>query len=175
VTIMQMEAGLDTGAMCLSAKIPVTEKTTGQSLHDELSILGADLMVKALEQLQAGALVFTQQPEEGVTYAKKIDKAEARICFDQPAKKVVRHIHGLSPFPGSWFELPGEGEPARIKVLSAEAVTGDGPAGEILDDQLMIACSEGAVRPLKLQRPGKGAVVLGDFLNGIKIIPGLKV
>jgi len=175
VTIMQMEAGLDTGPMCLSAETPISETTTGQSLHDELSELGAGLMVEALEQLQSGSLALTPQPDEGVTYARKIDKAEARIGFDQPAASVVRHIHGLSPFPGSWFELPVNGKAMRVKVLGAEVLSESGTAGEVLNNQLTIACSQGAIKPLVLQRPGKGAMVLADFLNGIAVVPGTKV
>lgn len=175
VTIMQMEAGLDTGPMCLVGQVPITNETTGQDLHDELAEVGAKLMVEALDQLQNGNLVLTQQPQEGVTYAKKIDKTEARINFDQPAANVVRHIHGLSPFPGSWFELPTDTSPLRVKVLSAEIVTNKGAAGEILNSELTIACSDGAIKPLKLQRPGKGAMVLSEFLNGISVLPGIKV
>ncbi|VAV93299.1 Methionyl-tRNA formyltransferase [hydrothermal vent metagenome] len=175
VTIMQMEAGLDTGPMCLTAETPITEATTGQSLHDALSELGAGLMVEALAQLQSGSLVLTPQPETGVTYARKIDKAEARIDFGQPAMRVVRHIHGLSPFPGSWFELPVNGKAMRVKVLAAEVVPENGTAGEVIDSQLTIACSEGAIRPLVLQRPGKGVMALADFLNGIAVVPGTKV
>ena len=175
VTIMQMEAGLDTGPMCLIGETPITPTTTAQELHDNLSQLGARLMVKALEQLQAGTLTATPQPEDGVTYAKKIDKAEARINFDQPAAKVIGHIHGLSPFPGSWLELIVDGKPLRIKILKAEIVKNSGPAGEILDDQFTIACGDQAIKPLVLQRPGKGAMVLADFLNGITVTPGTKV
>jgi len=175
VTIMQMEAGLDTGPMCLSAETPIGETTTGQDLHDDLAKIGARLMVEALSRLEAGNLVLTPQPDDGVTYAKKINKAEARINFDQPADLVVRHIHGLSPFPGSWFELPGNDNPVRVKVLSAKAVAGAGAAGEIIDDKLTIACSDGTIIPLQLQRPGKGVMPLADFLNGIEVSPGTKV
>lgn len=175
VTIMQMEAGLDTGPMCLVGQVPIGDATTGSDLHDQLSVLGARLMVEALGKLENGYLVLTPQPEQGVTYASKIDKAEARINFDRPAAIVIRHIHGLSPFPGSWFELQVNDAPMRIKVLSAEAVAGDGSAGEILDSDFTIACSSGAVKPLMLQRPGKGAMSLGDFLNGIPVSAGMKV
>ncbi len=175
VTIMQMEAGLDTGPMCLSAKTPINETTTGQELHDDLSKIGARLMVETLDRLVAGNLVLTPQPDDGVTYAAKINKSEARIDFDRPANLVVRHIHGLSPFPGGWFELPGNDGPMRVKVLSAKAVVAAGVAGEIIDDKLTIACSEGAITPLQLQRTGKGVMPLADFLNGIDVSPGSKV
>jgi len=175
VTIMQMEAGLDSGPMYLSAETEITQTTTAQELHDELSQIGARLIVETLEQLQADLLIPTPQPENGITYAKKIDKAEARINFDQPAANVVRHIHGLSPFPGSWFELIVDGKPLRIKILKSQIVKKSGPAGEILDDQLTIACADQAIKPLVLQRPGKGAMIVADFLNGITIKPGTKV
>lgn len=175
VTIMQMEAGLDTGPMCLVGEVPITDETTGQELHDDLAKVGATLMVQALDHLQSGSLVLTPQPDDGVTYAKKIDKAEARINFAQSATSVVRHIHGLSPYPGSWFELPVDDASIRVKVLSAEVVIGKGAAGEILDNQLTIACSQNAIKPIKVQRPGKGAMILSDFLNGVSVSPGTKV
>ena len=175
VTIMQMEAGLDTGPMCLTAETAITPTTTAQELHDTLSQIGARLLVDVLEQLQAGKLSPTPQPDSGITYAKKIDKAEARIDFNQPAASVVCHIHGLSPFPGSWFELMVDGKPLRIKVLKAQIIEKSGPAGQTLDDQLTIACADGAIKPLSLQRPGKGPMTLPDFLNGITIKPGMKV
>ncbi len=175
VTIMQMEAGLDTGPMCLVGETAITADMTAQELHDELSILGADLMVKALDQLQAGTLKRTTQPEEGVTYARKIDKAEARIDFNRPASNVVANIHGLSPFPGSWFEMLVEGKTLRVKLLKVQSVQKSGLAGEIIDDQLTIACADGAIKPLILQRPGKGAMDLMAFLNGITVTPGTRV
>jgi len=175
VTIMQMEAGLDSGPMCLSGETPITQTTTAQQLHDALSRLGARLMVETLEHLQAESLNLTLQPEEGITYAKKIDKAEARINFNQSAARIVSHIHGLSPFPGSWFEMMIDGKPQRLKVLKAQIVDKSGPAGEILDDQLTISCAKGAIKPLSLQRPGKGAMELAEFLNGITIKPGTSV
>jgi methionyl-tRNA formyltransferase len=175
VTIMQMEAGLDTGPMCLVGEAPIQETTTAQDLHDSLSKLGARLMVDTLNQLQAGSLKLTQQPEKGITYAKKIDKTEARINFNKTAKNVVRHIHGLSPFPGGWFELPLKEQSIRIKMLTVKVIDCDGPAGEVLDKELTIACSEGAIQPLTLQRPGKGVMGLADFLNGVDSVPGTKV
>ena len=175
VTIMQMEAGLDTGPMCLVGEVPINNATTGSDLHDQLSVLGAQLIVEALDQLEAGSLTLTPQLEDGVTYASKIDKTEARIDFEQPAANVIRHIHGLSPFPGSWFELQVNDNPMRLKLLSAEIVAGSGTAGEILDSEFTIACSEGAIKPLVLQRPGKGAMALVDFLNGVTVSAGMKV
>jgi methionyl-tRNA formyltransferase len=175
VTIMQMEAGLDTGPMCLVEEIDITETTTTAALHDQLSALGARLMLKTLEELEAGTLIKTPQPDEGVTYAKKITKAEARINFNQPAQKVLAHIHGLSPFPGGWFELPVDGKLQRVKILTAKQTDKQGPAGQILDEQMTIACSTGAVRPTRLQRQGKGALDLVEFLRGIPVTPGAQV
>ena len=175
VTIMQMEAGLDTGPMCLSATTSVNDQTTANELHDILAIQGAELMVTVLEQLQAGTLTTTPQPTAGVTYAKKIDKAEARINFDQSASQVQRHIHGLSPFPGSWFELPIDGQLQRIKILACQIIEQSGPAAQVLSADLTIACATGSIRPIRLQRPGKDAMTLSDFLNGTTIFPGTKV
>jgi len=175
VTIMQMEAGLDTGPMCASIATPLNDQITASQLHDELSRLGAGLMVETLNQLQTGELTTTPQLETGVTYAKKIDKAEARINFDQPAQNVLRHIHGLSPFPGSWFELPIDGKPQRVKILNCQIIERSGPAGEILSDDLTIACASDAITPINLQRPGKGAMALADFLNGVSVKSGTRV
>jgi len=175
VTIMQMEAGLDTGPMCLKQTIAITDQTTADTLHDDLAIIGADLMSRALEQLQEGTLKFTPQPEEGVTYASKIDKAEARIQFDQPAKQVLRHIHGLSPFPGSWLNLNIDNQDVRIKILHAEISSSSGTTATVIDDKFTIACADTAITPTRLQRQGKGAMDLETFLRGTKISAGMKV
>lgn len=175
VTIMQMEAGLDTGPMCLTAETPISNTTMAQDLHDELARLGARLMVSVLQQLETDTLTTIPQPDNGVTYAAKIDKAEARIDFNQPAASIIRHIHGLSPFPGAWFELPVNGKPVRVKILKASISDDHGPAGHILDDQLTIAGQTGAIKPTMLQRPGKSSMTLSEFLNGTQITPGVKV
>jgi methionyl-tRNA formyltransferase len=165
VTIMRMEEGLDTGPMCKVGRLAITPATTAQSLHDELAALGAKLMVEVLAQDEITA---TPQPADGVTYAKKIDKAEARIDFTQDAEAVRNHIHGLSPFPGAWFPVRG----TRIKVLLCEVVPGHGTPGTFFDDDLAIACGSGAIRLLKLQREGKGAMESTDFLRGFPIAAG---
>ncbi len=175
VTIMQMEKGLDTGPMCLSGALDITPSTTSASLHDELANLGASLMVKTLNQLEAGKLDCQTQPEQGVTYAEKIDKAEARINFDQPVKDVLAHIHGLSPFPGAWFEMPIDGKPNRVKLLECEISSDQATPATILDDQMTIACQGGAIKPIRLQRQGKAAMKLQDFIRGIKVEPGTQV
>ena len=166
VTIMQMEAGLDTGPMLAFARTPVEDKTTGE-LTEELAEIGAQLMVGTLIDL--AALHPLEQDDDKATYAAKIDKSEARIDWSRPADEVVRHIHGLSPFPGAWFELDGE----RVKVLRAERVEGAGAApGEVLDERMTIKCGEGAIRPLKLQRAGKPRMDTETFLRGRAVSAG---
>ncbi len=167
VTIMRMEEGLDTGPMCRVGRVPITDATTAQSLHDTLAELGAQLMVEVLAEPE---IACTPQPEHGVTYAKKIDKAEARIDFTRSSHEVLRHIHGLSPFPGAWFAVNG----TRVKVLQCEIVETSGTPGTFLDDRLTIACGEGSVRLLKLQREGKGAMEADDFLRGFTVPKGTK-
>ena len=165
VTIMRMEEGLDTGPMCKVGRLDITPTTTAQSLHDELATLGARLMVDVLAQEQ---ITSTPQPAEGVTYARKIDKAEARIDFTKSAEEVRNHIHGLSPFPGAWFPVKG----TRIKALLCEVIEGRGTPGTFIDDALTIACGSGAIRLVKLQREGKGAMEAKDFLRGFPIAAG---
>ena len=165
VTIMRMAEGLDTGAMCKVGKLAITPMTTAQSLHDELAAIGARLMVEVLAQDQ---ITCRDQPAAGVTYAKKIEKAEARIDFTKSAIEVRNHIHGLSPFPGAWFPVKA----ARIKALLCEAVDGHGTPGTFIDDHLTIACGSGAIRLLKLQREGKGAMAATEFLRGFPIASG---
>jgi methionyl-tRNA formyltransferase len=145
---------------------------TAGELHDALSECGAGLMIKALAQLEAGTLTCRPQGEEGVIYATKIDKAEAHIDFAHPADEVLNHIHGLSPWPGAWSEVPGDDRALRLKILKAEASEGHGRPGEVLDARLAIACSKGAIRPLVVQREGKAAMTLDDFLRGTRLEPG---
>ena len=167
VCVMQMEAGLDTGPVALTARTPISADDTAATLHDRLAEIGAPLMLEALAKLEAGDLTLTPQPAEGV-YAAKIDKAEARIDWSKPAVEVDRRIRGLSPFPGAWFELSGE----RVKALLSETGSGSGQPGAALDDALTIACGEGAVRLLRLQRAGKGAMSAKDFLRGTPVAKG---
>ncbi len=168
VTIMRMDEGLDTGAMCKVGRIAITPSATAQSLHDELAVLGARLMVEVLAQDE---ITCTPQPANGITYAKKIDKAEAMIDFTPAADQVRNHIHGLSPFPGAWFMANG----ARIKVLVCEAVETMGEAGTFIDDQFTIACGNGALRLLKLQREGKGVMDADTFARGFPLPCGTAV
>src|ERR1700689_739731 len=155
VMVMKMDAGLDTGDVAMAERVGVTDAMTAADLHDTLARLGGDLMVRAIGALERGKLQLTKQSEEGITYAAKIDKAEARIDWNRPARAVLRHIHGLSPFPGAWCEIPIEGEPARGKILRCEMTDGSGAAGELLDGRLAVACAQGAIRILELQRAGK--------------------
>src|SRR5882724_1393181 len=166
VMVMKMDVGLDTGDVAMAERLPITDRMTAADLHDALAPLGADLMVRAMGALERDRLQLTKQSEDGVTYAAKIDKAEARIDWNRPARAVLRHIHGLSPFPGAWCEADIEGEPARVKILRCELVKGSGVPGKVIDDRLGIACGENAVRILELQRAGKAPMKAADFLRG---------
>ncbi|WP_172300186.1 methionyl-tRNA formyltransferase [Pseudoruegeria sp. HB172150] len=166
VCIMQMEAGLDTGPVLLREALGIGAEEAAGTLHDRLSALGARLIVEALARLPD--LVPEVQPEEGVTYAEKIDKAEARIDWSKPAAEVDRLIRGLSPFPGAWTMLRGE----RLKLLSSRVADMSGVPGTVLDDALTVACGSGAVRITRLQRAGRGAQDTAEVLRGWDIAPG---
>ena len=159
VTIMRMEAGLDTGPMLATARVPVEDKTSGE-LHAELAEIGARLMVETLAQLDV--LKPEPQPEFGATYAAKIDKAECRVDWSKPAELIEREVRAFAPFPGSWFELDGE----RIKVLKARVIGVNGADGTVLDDELTVACGNAALRPVTVQRAGKPAMSAAEFLRG---------
>ena len=169
VNIMRIEHGLDTGAVCLGRDVPIPPDMMAGELHDALSKGGAELMVVALEKLEAGTLEYVLQPGEAVTYAAKIDKSETQIDFSRSAKEVVDHIRGLSPFPGAWFEIALGGKSERIKVLTAKATDGAGEPRTLIDDHLTIACGTGAIRIEKLQRAGKQPVAAVDFLRGVRL------
>jgi methionyl-tRNA formyltransferase len=173
VMVMKMDAGLDTGDVAMAERLPISDAMTASDLHDALARLGADLMVRAMAALDRGALQLTKQSEQGVTYAAKIDKAEARIDWSRPAREVLRHIHGLSPFPGAWSEIAG-GEASRLKVLRCELAKGSGVPGTVLDDQLTIACGDGAIRIIELQRAGKAPMKAAEFLRGRALNAGSK-
>ena len=168
VTIMQMDAGLDTGGMRLIGRTPVAGKSAGE-LTDELAAMGAALMVEVLADLSACPPV--PQPDDGATYAAKIDKAEARVDWSQPAEAVDRLIRGLSPFPGAWCEIGGE----RVKLLHSEPAEGQGAPGDVLDDALTVACGSGAVRLTRLQRAGKAAQDSQTFLRGWPVARGTRL
>ncbi|MCL4118663.1 UNVERIFIED_CONTAM: hypothetical protein GTU68_052183 [Idotea baltica] len=164
VCIMEMEAGLDTGPVLTRTITPISPKDTTALLHDRLSQMGADLIVETLQNFHGTTAI--EQSKVGVTYAKKIAKEEAAINWDQTCEVVDRHIRGLSPFPGAWFEVDGQ----RIKVLMSEAVEKDGAAGVVLDDnEIIVGCKTGAVKLLILQRAGKGPMDADVFLRGFEL------
>ena len=173
VGVMRMEAGLDTGPVALEARLPIAPGMSAGALHDALMPLGADLMARALVELERGGLAFTPQAGEGVVYAHKITNAEARIDWTRPADEVANHINGLAPFPGAFFEVDlGKGI-ERVKVLGAIATDGAGAPGTILDGACTLACGTGAVRLTALRRAGKGGAADGpEFLRGARLAPG---
>ena len=165
VMVMQMDEGLDTGPVGLVDEMPIGPDMTTGELHDRMMRVGADLMGRALAALERGSLTFTPQAEDGVTYAKKIEKAESRIDWSKPAAEVHNLIRGMSPFPGAWFELELGGVATRVKALRSTLAEGFGAPGTILSD-LTIACGEGAVRLLSVQREGKAAMDAATFMRG---------
>lgn len=175
VQIMQMEEGLDTGPVLMSEIVPIAPDDTAGTLHDTLMETGAELWPRTLAALERGSLQAVAQPEEGVTYAKKITSAEARIDWTRPAGEVSDHIRGLSPFPGAWFSLDTPKGAVRVKVHFAEPEKGEGEPGEVLDDTLLIACGRGAVRLKRLQREGRGVMGADEFLHGTDIPAGTRL
>lgn len=170
VMVMQMDEGLDTGPVGLVDEMPIGPDMTAGELHDKMMLVGADLMGRALPALERGSLDFTPQATEGITYAHKIEKSEARIDFSKPAHEVHNLIRGLSPFPGAWFELELGGAPVRVKALRSTLAAGSGAPGTILPD-LTIACGDGAVRLVTVQREGKSAMDAATFLRGAGNLP----
>jgi methionyl-tRNA formyltransferase len=172
VMVMRMDEGLDTGPVAMVEKIVIGPDMTAQDLHDRMATLGADLMVRALAALDRGSLSFVPQADEGVTYAAKIEKAEARIDWSRPASEIHNKVRGLSPFPGAWFEADLGKGPERVKVLRTTLAAGTGAPGTLIDNDLTVACGEGAVRLVEVQRAGAKAMKAIDFLNGAKVGPG---
>ena len=171
VTIMQMDAGLDTGAMAMRETLPILADMTAGELHDALAQQGARLMPVALAAAERGALQLTPQPEAGVTYAEKISKSETRIDWSKPAAAVHNHIRGLSPFPGAWFELDG----VRVKALRTTLAKGSAAPGTVVDDKLTVACGDDAIRLVQIQRAGKQPMDAGDFLRGTPVKAGAQL
>ena len=169
VMVMKMEEGLDTGPIAMAERTPIGADMTAGELHDALARLGADLMVRALGALERGGLQLTPQAAEGATYAKKIDKSETRIDWAKPWRQVHDHCRGLSPFPGAWFELAGVG---RVKALRTTHGSGSGRPGQVLDGKLTVACGEGSVRLLELQREGRQLMGADEFLRGTPVAAG---
>jgi methionyl-tRNA formyltransferase len=176
VMVMKMEEGLDTGPVCATTRMSIGPLVTTGELHDQLAAAGAALIVAAMADLEHGRLVAVPQAADGVLYAAKIDKAEARIDFTRDAAAVHNHIRGLSPFPGAWFEAVGPaGTVERIKVLRSEPVEERGAAGTVLTDDLVIACGFGAVRIIEAQRAGKRPMLALEFLRGFPLVAGATV
>jgi methionyl-tRNA formyltransferase len=171
VTIMQMDEGLDTGAMAMAERTPIAPDMTAGDLHGVLSRLGADLMPRALAAAERSSLTLTPQPADGVIYAEKISKSETRIDWTRPWQEVHDHIRGLSPFPGAWFEIDG----VRVKALRSTKGEGAGASGIALDDRLTIACGDGSVRLLQVQRAGRQPMSAEEFLRGTKVEKGTRV
>jgi methionyl-tRNA formyltransferase len=174
-TIMRMEEGLDTGPVCLAERVEIGPDVTAGELHDALADRGARLMLRALAELERGALACTPQPEAGVSYAAKIDKSETAIDFTRPARAVHDHVRALSPAPGAWFDLAAGGRRERIRVLRTALAEGSGPPGTILDAALAIACGEGAVRLVEVQRAGKRPMPAAEFLRGHAVPAGTRL
>jgi methionyl-tRNA formyltransferase len=166
VMVMKMEEGLDTGPIAMERRVPIPPDMTAGQMHDALARLGADLMVNALSALERSSLTLTPQPGDGVTYASKLTNEETRIDWSRPALAVHDHIRGLSPFPGAWCALAIDGKATRLKILRTTLAMGSAPPGTLIDDVLTVACGDGAVRILELQRAGRQAMKTDDFLRG---------
>ena len=171
VTIMQMDEGLDTGAMLMVGRVTITRETTGESLHNTLSEIGSALIIKVLNALMEGKIRPTDQPEDGVTYAKKLDRSEGHIDWRKPAEDIERLIRAFSPWPGGWFEVKGE----RIKILSAQVENIDGVPGTVMDDKLTISCGVDGLQLNTVQRAGKSPMTVAEFLRGFKLPIGTVV
>ncbi|MEJ8570893.1 methionyl-tRNA formyltransferase [Microbaculum marinum] len=171
VAVMRMEEGLDTGPVCMEERVAIGPETTAGELHDRLAVLGGGLMIRALAALSRGSLDCRPQPDAGMTYARKIEKAETRIDWSQPASRVHDHIRGLSPFPGAWFEMGGE----RIKVLRAQRMAGETGAapGTLLDSEGNVACGAGVVRLVDVQRTGRQQMSYAQFARGARLEAGI--
>jgi methionyl-tRNA formyltransferase len=168
VAVMKMEEGLDTGPIAMERRVAIAADATTGNLHDDLARLGANLMLVALGALEHDSLQLTPQPDAGVTYAHKIDKAETRIDWSKPWAEIHNHCRGLSPFPGAWCEF---GSAGRVKILRTTKGIGEGAPGRVLDDKLTVACGSGAVRILQLQRAGGKPMTADEFLRGTAIAP----
>ena len=175
MTIMKMDAGLDTGPVALETKTAIGADETAGDLHDRLAEIGARLMVQALRQLEGGALTLKPQPGEGVGHAHKIEKAEGRIDWTLPSFAVHNRVRGLSPFPGAWCEVRFGGGLERLKILRTALAVGTGRPGEILDERLTVACGRGAVRMVEVQRSGGKVASAEAFLRGVKLEEGTRI
>lgn len=168
ITIMRMEAGLDTGPMLLKGSVPIAGESTASSIHDALSEMGAKLIVEALEKAAAGTLAETKQPEAGVTYAAKLTREDGVIDWNKPAAAIERQIRALNPWPGAFFKLGEE----TVKILRAELVSGNGAPGELLDETFTVSCGDGSLRLALVQRAGKKPTDGASLLRGLRLKPG---
>jgi methionyl-tRNA formyltransferase len=175
VQVMRMTEGLDEGPIVLSETVRIAPDDTAATLSERLSAAGAQLIPRALAAIERGGAGETPQAEEGATYARKIKPEEAKIDWSRPALEVDRHIRGLSPFPGAWFTALGERGPTRVKALLSRTEAGAGEPGQALDDNLLIACGEGAVRLLQVQREGKGVQDAPTFVRGFPVPAGVRL
>jgi methionyl-tRNA formyltransferase len=171
VTIMRIDEGRDTGPVAMAERVEIGRDMTAGELRASLARLGADLIVRALAALAKGALDTQPQPADGVTYAERIDKSEARIDWTRPAAEVHNRIRGLSPWPGAWCEMDVGGKRERLKVLRSHRIAADGAPGTVLSDTLTIACGTGAVELVEIQRAGGKAMAAGEFLRGLQRRP----
>jgi methionyl-tRNA formyltransferase len=169
VMVMRMDEGLDTGPVLMAERTAIGRQTSGE-LAERLARLGADLMVRALGALERGAIEAQPQADDGATYARKISKDEARIDWSKSATEIDCLVRGLSPWPGAWSEAKGE----RLKILLAEPAAGHGAPGDVIADDLTIACGTGALRLLKVQRAGGKAMAAGDLLKGFAVPKGTR-
>ena len=175
VEVMRMTEGLDEGPVLASETLRIGPLDTAGTMHDRMAIAGAELLARTLAAVERGEAVETPQPEHGVTYAKKIRPKEAKIDWAKPGAEVDRKIRGLSPFPGAWFTLATDKGPVRVKALLSAFEDADGAPGEVLDDRLLVATGDGAVRLLRVQREGRGPQEAGEFLRGVRVAPGTKL
>ena len=175
IAVMRMEEGLDTGPVGMVERVAITPDMTAGELHDRLMVLGADLMVRALAALSRGALHFVPQPDEGITYARKITSDEGRIDWARPAAAIHDHVRGLSPFPGAWCQWQPAGSPERLRVLRTrreEAGPAGAAPGTLLDGNGLVACGDGALRLVQVQRAGKAPMAMEEVLRGARVEPG---
>jgi len=175
VAIMKMDAGLDTGAVVAEERTPIGADETAGDLHDRLAVMGADLMVRALGEVEAGRAQAVPQPENGVVYAAKLTNDETRVDWGRPAAEIHAHIRGLSPFPGAWCEVDLGRGLERLRLLRSERAEGRGEPGSVLDANGVVACGEGALRLVTVQRAGKAPMAFADFARGARIEPGFRL
>jgi len=172
VEVMRMTAGLDEGPVLASETLRIGPLDTAGTVHDRMAAIGAELLARTLPLIEAGTAIETPQAQDGATYAKKIRPREARIGWDKPGVEIDRKIRGLSPFPGAWFQLPGDKGPVRVKALLSAFEDVDGPLGKVLDDRLLVGTGAGAVRLLRVQREGRGPQEAEAFLRGQPVAAG---